>query len=166
MWPVSSPLRHPLPPLPHVRAPCQIPLSLSCCPATLPTGRLPAATLMELRNSEADSHGDSPAPNGFSKDTLNLWKNSAYTINPPPQIGTESTESLCFIQIYFPNTVSYALHVGKIKTHTKDTNVQDHTFILNQLQPKHSRSGVLLIPVMYCRFEQSVYRITFQLMCL
>ncbi|CAB1442574.1 unnamed protein product [Pleuronectes platessa] len=36
-------------------APCQTPLSLSCCPATLPTSGRPAATLTELRIRAADT---------------------------------------------------------------------------------------------------------------
>ncbi|KAK5894889.1 hypothetical protein CesoFtcFv8_011534 [Champsocephalus esox] len=56
----QCPLPYPLPLWPHV-----------CDCQTLPPSR-PAATLIELRNNEANSHADSTAPNGIPKDTLYL----------------------------------------------------------------------------------------------
>lgn len=50
-------------------------LRLACHPAN-------RSVLMEPRNNKADSQGDSLAPRGFFKNTLNLWKYSMYNQLP------------------------------------------------------------------------------------
>lgn len=108
VWPVSRPLHHCLFPWPPVSAHCQTPPSWSWCPVTLPTKAKSACCHTEgLRNNEADSQGDSSAPNGFSKDTLNLWKYSMHRINTPnPSKNRNNTKcgDQCYrkLELYSP----------------------------------------------------------------
>lgn len=78
---VSRPPYHPLP---QVCTPCQRPLSLSRCPATLPACHPDACllphwwSLETVRLTDRVTH---QPPNGLSKNTPNLWESSISTIN-------------------------------------------------------------------------------------
>lgn len=72
----------------------------------------PAATLIELRNNEANSHADSTAPNGIPKDTLYLWMNSTHTINAPCFASINRNTKL-----YYRKFVFWVIHIHTLHTH-------------------------------------------------